>query len=186
MIVFDTMPSDRKSLKQLEGFLGMKIKETDVDFDIMRKLTPTELALEVEYCKHDVYACIEVFLESITEFNSQMSLINTFKFPLHYLSKTQAQLTAAALECTYKERHDEWDIVPVPTLQLNKYAYVRDWFLDKSNHDYKKQFETIVCGVPHTFGWGGLHGAPDTAIHRKGLIIHVDVNLTTWVHDKTH
>jgi DNA polymerase len=32
-----------------------------------------------------------------------------------------------------------------------------------------------VCGVPHQFGWGGLHGAPDQPIHRKGLLLHVDV-----------
>ena len=33
----------------------------------------------------------------------------------------------------------------------------------------------IVAGVPHVFGFGGLHGAPDKPIHKKGLLLHVDV-----------
>lgn len=42
---------------------------------------------------------------------------------------------------------------------------------------YKSQnFETVVAGIPHTFGFGGLHGASDKPIHRKGQILHVDVN----------
>ena len=42
---------------------------------------------------------------------------------------------------------------------------------------YKSQnLETIVAGIPHTFGFGGLHGAPDKPVHRKGQILHVDVN----------
>ena len=32
-----------------------------------------------------------------------------------------------------------------------------------------------MCGVPHVFGWGGLHGAPKEPVHRKGLLLHVDV-----------
>lgn len=186
LFTFDIMPNPPISLKTLEGFMGSRIKETDVDFNISRKLTPEELRQEIDYCRHDVEETIKVFLKRKKEFDSHLSLITTFKLPLTSISKTQAQLTASILGCEYEERFDEWDIQPVETLRLSKYDFVRQWFLNPVNQDYKKSLTIDVCGIPHTFGWGGLHGAPTEAIHRKGLIIHVDVNLVTWVHDKTY
>ena len=40
---------------------------------------------------------------------------------------------------------------------------------------YKQSFELTVAGIPHTFGFGGLHGATAKPIHATGLILHVDV-----------
>jgi hypothetical protein len=162
-------------LKQLEAFMGNDIRETSVPFDIQRPLTPDELELTIGYCRHDVEQLIEVFTRKIDDFNAQMDLIRTFNLPLSYISKTKAQLTAEILGCTKRERFDEWDIKIVPTLRLDKYAYVKDWFLNPSNHNYEKSLEIEVAGLPHSFGWGGLHGAPNKPIHRKGLLIHVDV-----------
>ena len=42
--------------------------------------------------------------------------------------------------------------------------------------DYKKSFKMDICGVPHQFGWGGLHGCPEEPLHIKGKMFHVDVN----------
>lgn len=162
-------------LKQLEAFMGNDIRETSVPFDIDRPLTPEELELTEGYCRHDVEQLIEVFMRKIDDFNAQMDLIKTFKLPLSYISKTKAQLTAEILGCTKRERFDEWDIKIVDTLRLNKYAYVKDWFLNPENHNYSKSLDIEVAGLPHSFGWGGLHGAPAEPIHRKGLMIHVDV-----------
>ena len=56
-----------------------------------------------------------------------------------------------------------------------RYKYDPDdqfWF---SQFFYKRSLETMVAGVPHTFGWGGLHGAPDKPVHMTGRILHVDV-----------
>ena len=59
LLSYDTMVGVN-SLKQLEGFLGNKIKESSIPFDIDRKLTVMELAETIEYCKHDVYSiCIQ-------------------------------------------------------------------------------------------------------------------------------
>lgn len=55
------------------------------------------------------------------------------------------------------------------------------WKYDKnddkafSKYFYSRSLTVDVAGVPHTFGFGGLHGAPDKPIHRKGQILHVDV-----------
>ena len=174
MINYD-VGSKFHGLKQLEGFMGNDIRETEVPFDIDRKLTPKELDQTIFYCRHDVEQTIEVFLQKKSDFDAHLDVIKTFKLPLSYMGKTQAQLTAAALGCERQNHDDEWNISFVSTIKLNKYKYVWDWFKDSENYKHGEKLDVEVCGVPHTFGLGGLHGAPDKPIHRKGLIIHVDV-----------
>lgn len=169
---YDVMTS-MHSLKQLEGFMGNNIKETSVPFDIDRPLTEKEIAETVKYCESDVDNLIEVFIERIEEFNSAMDLIKTFNLPINCISKTKAQMSAIILGCEKQKRDDEWDIAIVDTLRLSKYSYVKDWFLNNKG-DYSKSLETTVAGVPHLFGWGGLHGAKEK-YQGRGLILHVDV-----------
>ena len=177
---YDVIPNPPIGLKTMEGFMGNDIKETDVPFDIDRKLTEEEIKQTVKYCTHDVEQTMEVFLHRKEEFNSQMALINTFKLPLTFLDKTEAQITAEILECSYCKWTDEWDLFMLDTIRLDKYKFVADWFLDPKNQSYKdkddkkNQLTVEVCGVPHTFGWGGLHGARKK-YHAKGLLLHVDV-----------
>lgn len=163
------------SLKQLEGFMGNNVKETSVPFDIDRKLTAEELQQTIAYCTHDVEQTMEVFLQTKANFDAHMNLLKTFNLPLSNISKTQAQLSALALGCVKKEWFDEWDLQFVPTLRIKKYVDVVKWFKDPMNHDYSNSLQIDVCGVPHQFGWGGLHGAPAKPVHCKGLLLHVDV-----------
>ncbi|MFA9375574.1 MAG: hypothetical protein ACERKZ_02355 [Lachnotalea sp.] len=171
---YDTIPNPPIGLKTLEGFMGNDIKETEVPFDIDRPLTPEEIEQTVFYCRHDVEQTIEVFLERINIFNSSLELIKLFNLPLSCIGKTEAQLTAEILECSKKEWADEWDLYIFDTVKLGKYQYIGDWFLNSDNQDYTKSLTAYVCGVEHTFGWGGLHGAI-SKYYFKGLIIHVDV-----------
>lgn len=173
LIFYDVMPNIPVSLKTLEGFMGCNIKETDVDFNIDRKLTDEELKLTEQYCRADVEALIEVFLKRKKEFDSHMSLITTFHLPLSYLGKTQAQLSAEILGCSPVKFDDEWEISIIDTLDLHKYTFVIDWF--KAQSDYKAKLETMVAGIPHIFAFGGLHGAKEK-YHGTGQILHVDVN----------
>ena len=158
---FDVMTSFH-GLKQLEAFMGNDIRETSVPFDIDRKLTDAEIQETVKYCRHDVEQTIEVFLQRKNEFDSQVSLLKTFKLPLNYIGKTQAQLAAIILGARKKELFDEWDIRLPDTLQLSKYRHIADWFMADENHDADKWIETDVAGVPHVFAWGGVHGAIST------------------------
>ena len=162
------------SLKQLEGFMGNEIKETSVRFDIDRKLTKEELEETIKYCKSDVMNTIEVFMNTINDFNAIISLIKTFNLPFNYISKTKAQISAIILGCERKKWDDEFDISIVDTLKINKYKDVVNWFKDKDNMDYSKGNEYEIAGVNHNFGWGGVHGAKEN-YHSKGCIIHVDV-----------
>ena len=173
---YDAMPSKGYGLKTLEGFMGNDMRETTVPFNIDRKLTEDEILETIKYCKHDVEQTMEVFIRNKADFDAHMGMINTFHLPLKSISRTQAQLSAMAIGCVKRDWFDEWDYSFVDTLQIHKYTQVIDWFINQRMvHDYEATLNIDVCGVPHQFGWGGLHGAPDKPIHRKGLLIHVDV-----------
>lgn len=165
----------KNSLKTLEGFMGNDIRETEVDFNLQRKLTPQEIRQTIKYNIHDVEQTIEVFRRNIYLYESQIQLIETFGMDIELIGATQAQLTARILGCQQVKRDDEFDIKLVPTLHLKKYVYAKEWFENKDNLDYKKSFGLTVCGVPHQFGWGGLHGCPEEPLHSTGRIYHIDV-----------
>lgn len=171
---FDIYTKD--SLKTKEGYMGNDIRETEVDFNLQRKLTPPEIRQTIKYNIHDVEQTIEVFRRNVYLYESQIQLIETFGMDIELINATQAQLTAQILECEKLEHNDEFDIDIVPTLHLKKYAKAREWFEDENNLDYKKSFSMNICGVPHQFGWGGLHGCPEEPLHIKGRLFHVDVN----------
>lgn len=195
MTNYDVMPNPPVGLKTMEGFLGSNIKETGVPFDIKRKLTKAEIEETIKYCRHDVEQTIKIFLEKIDEFNAMHGIVQAFPkmVNLSNIGDSEARITAKVLGCVKQDFKDEFDYFFLPCLRLNKYKYVQDWFeekkkealaMDLQNCDkydkklwYKSQnLETVVAGIPHSFGFGGLHGAASAPIHRTGQILHVDVN----------
>lgn len=172
---YDIMTDKFKGLKQLEGFMGNDIRETTVNFNTNRKLTPEEIKEVIFYCNHDVEQTMHVFMNRKQEFESHMSLIKAFELPLSYINKTKAQLSAIILEAErVHERDDEFDITIVDTLRLDKYKHILEWYNNPLNRDYKKSLDINVAGVPHTFGWGGLHGAIPQ-YQGEGVFVNSDV-----------
>lgn len=195
MINYDVMPNPPVGLKTMEGFLGSDIKESEVPFDIDRPLTPQEIEQTVFYCRHDVEETIKVFLQTADVFEAMHGIIQAFPdmVSLSNIGDSEARITAKVLGCRKQEFNDEFDFFFLPCLRLNKYKYVQDWFEQKrkealsldlqnrSEYDkktwYKSQsLETLVAGIPHTFGFGGLHGATEKPSHFTGALYHVDVN----------
>ena len=224
MINYDVMPNPPIGLKTLEGFLGSNIKETEVPFDIDRKLTKQEIEQTIFYCRHDVEQTIKVFLQKVDDFNSMHTIVQ--KFPdmvsMKDIGDSEARITAKVIGCQKQNFNDEFDYFFLPCLQLKKYKYVQDWFANakedctkdmKKNYEiakeklataksktqvtkwkkemekcnwgdewrwtqyfYSRSLETVAGGIPHTFGFGGVHGATAEPIHATGLILHVDVN----------
>lgn len=166
----------KNSLKVCEGFMGNDIHESEVDFNIERKLNVREMRQTVRYNVYDVEQTIEVFRRNTYLYVSQLQLIETFGMPIELISKTQAQLTAEILECERQEHDDEFEIDIVDTLRLRKYEGAMRWFQSKANMNYSSSFTMDVCGVPHQYGWGGIHGCPVKPLHIKGKLFHVDVN----------
>jgi hypothetical protein len=99
------------SLKQLEGFMGESMVESDVSFDIDRPLTPPELESTIKYCKHDVEQLICVFMNTKEEFDSQISLLKAFNLPMKYISKTKPQLSAMILGARKRIHNDEFNLI---------------------------------------------------------------------------
>ena len=191
-----------ESLKLLEAFMGNDIEETEVDFNLDRPLTKEEVFKTIRYCIHDVEQTIEVFRYRISDFEAQIALVETFNLPFKNVSRTKGQLTAIIVDCKKQEHDDEFDVTFLPCIQLDKYSYVQDWFKGvlknkdykselpntpenryilskgeqvRKNKDSKTSFVTDVCGIPHTFGWGGLHGCPDKPVHIFGNLYHSDI-----------
>lgn len=177
MVNYDVFhPRSDRGLKTHEAYLGNDICETTVPFDIDRKLTEAEIAETVKYCRHDVEQTIEVFMQRKSEFDARMDLLKMFDLPLVYLGKTDAQLTAIILgaERPARPRDDEFDIVPLPCLDLGPYDFIRTWYLDPANQDYSAKLDFDIAGCPHKCAWGGLHGAI-AQYAGEGYFINVDV-----------
>lgn len=178
MINYDCMTSFH-GLKTLEGFMGNDIRETSVPFDIDRKLTDQEIEEVLKYCQHDVEQTVEVWMNNKSDFDAQLSLIKIYELPLSAMGKTKARLASMILKASPVKLEDEWDIRLPHTLKLDKYKYVADWFMNPVNHDDSKSLEIDICGVPHVFAWGGVHGARSKYIHKCApdeLLIMADVD----------
>lgn len=188
-----------KGLKELEAFQGHSIRESNVPWDIDRKLTRQELQEVIEYCEHDVWETFNVFLETKDEYESHLGLVKEFDLDRSAMSKTKAQISAMILGANKKPHNDEFDIRLPDTLQMGQYQWIADWYLDwgKNVQDYKKmKLETKINGVPHTFGIGGLHGSQDkyfgegyyimadVASYYPAMIIEYDF-MSRNVHDKS-
>lgn len=189
---YDVMPNPPVGLKTLEGIMGSDIEETSVPFDIDRPLTDEEIELTVKYCRHDVEQTALVLANRMSEFKAQLGIVKAFNLPIRDIGLTEARITAKVLDCERQDHagDDEYDYEFLPCIRLDKYACVMRWF-DRAVQDtdpdgkmddetfrknfYKRSLTMKVAGVPHTFGFGGLHGAPEKPVHEKGLILHVDV-----------
>lgn len=181
---YDVMQNVDRGLKVFEGFMGSSIQESSVPFDIQRRLTASEIAETVEYCRHDVEQTVEVFMRRKADYDAQMGLIKMFKLPLSDINRTKVQLSAKVLDAVRRTYDDEFDISFPDTLRLERYGHVREWYEDPANRKYrvdpddpksrKVQLETVVAGVPHQFGWGGVHGAR-LKYNCEGYFVNMDV-----------
>lgn len=180
---YDVMMSIDRGLKSFEGFMGNDIKESSVPFDIDRKLTDKEIEETVKYCRHDVEQTIEVFLQRKSDFEAHLGLVKIAcegkPLNMSLISKTKAQLSATILEANKREYNDKFEIDLPSTLRIEKYTEVVDWYKNEENRCYEKdgkknQLDIMVAGVPHQFGWGGVHGAiPQYS--GEGYFLNMDV-----------
>lgn len=186
---YDVMANVDRGLKFFEGSMGNDIRESSVPFDIDRKLTQEEIEETVKYCRHDVEQTIEVFLQRKEDFEGLLGLAKYAcqgkPLNLSLISKTKPQMSALILDAHKVDRNDEFDIDFPETLQLKKYMAVMDWYKDPKNRCYarhisgkktpeKTKLDIIIAGVPHTFAWGGVHGALEK-YHGEGYFLNMDV-----------
>lgn len=173
-----------KSLKQLESYFGVDIRESEIDFNLDRPLTDEERRSNIEYCKSDVYNTTKVFMYNVDDFNAQIGLIKLSHGALSDLSKTKAQLSAKILGAKplpKKLLKEEWQFEYNQCIKDYDYKHkdVLKFFDSlRETKDAKAKFDIDLYGVPHTFALGGLHGARPNYIYQADdnhLLIHIDV-----------
>lgn len=185
LIIYDLIQLNT-SLKQLEAMQGHNIYESDVDFRLDRKLTDKELLETIEYCMNDVQETMNLFSQLKGDFDVQLELINEFKLPFASVSKTQSQLVAEIMGAERVDYKDEFNLsFPEYLKRIHKYAHIVTWFKqfktdrqftdDEKKAIYSKRLDIEVAGVPHTFAWGGLHGAIPK-YYGTGYYLHIDVS----------
>ena len=170
------------SLKEHEGFMGLEIKETDVDFDNPDKLTEEELRLEIDYCWKDVDATELQFYNMIDPILAKAFICAMFGLDKRSFNQTEANLVA---ELMGAERPSEVrdDLVVPFDLPDNLHIETPEILQMFTGHEFElnKKGKPIAKGTyvdPDTeykmkFGAGGIHGAVPQHIH-IGRFLQVD------------
>lgn len=160
------------SLKEHSAFLGINIKETEVDFDMDRPLTDEEKEKNVAYCMNDVLATEKRFEQNIGMLLAKATIALMFDMDKTDLLQTNANLTAKLLGATKQEvRADLTDPLELDKrLEINTKeiaeAYLNHEF--ELNEDGKLNVSleyTDEDGYTMIFGSGGVHGAKASYIH---------------------
>ena len=151
------------SLKEAEGFLGLKIYETEVDFNLNRPLTEEEKRETEEYNRHDLYSTWQEMKEQIPSIKIRMALIQEYNLPKSMISATNQKITGEILEGQYTDFKDKlapYDPTIAPIVLNNpEYHKALEMFTDCDEIDYKKKLKINIAGIEHTIAIGGLHGA---------------------------
>lgn len=159
------------SLKEHSAFMGINIKETDVDFDLDRELTEEEQVLNELYCKNDVLATEKRFEQNIGMLVAKAAIALYFGLDKMALSMTNANLTAELLGAEKTlDRGDELDNYELPEGFEIESETIRKAFMTNEFEANDKGHASISLDVPRrdvteVLGVGGIHGAKESFIH---------------------
>lgn len=159
------------SLKEHSAFMGINIKETEVDFDLDRELTEEEQVLNELYCKNDVLATEKRFEQNIGMLVAKAAIALYFGLDKKALSMTNANLTAELLGAEkIPDRGDELDKYELPEGFEIESETIRQAFMTDEFEANDKGHASISLDVPRrdvteVLGVGGIHGAKESFIH---------------------
>ena len=159
------------SLKEHSAFLGINIKETEVDFDMERELTEEESVLNELYCKNDVLATELRFEQNIGMLVAKATIALYFGLDKQALSMTNANLTAELLGAQkHENRKDELDEYELPEgfeieSEEIKKAFMSGEFEQNEKGNASIALEVNRRDVTEVLGVGGIHAAKESFIH---------------------
>lgn len=159
------------SLKEHSAFMGINIKETDVDFDIDRQLDEDERVLNELYCKNDVLATEKRFEQNIGMLVAKATIALYFNMDKMALIMTNANLTAELLGAEKTpDRGDELDKYELPEGFEIGSDEIKEAFMTKDFAENDKGHASISLDVQRrdvteVLGVGGIHGAKESYIH---------------------
>lgn len=157
------------SLKEIEGNIGMDIKESSIPFDIDRPLGSEEIAETIEYCKADVSVLPKLWEIRKDYINAKIMLCEMSNIPLEEgLGMTNAKLTARFLNASKidtpprrsfdysKIPNIDWEYIPLEVLEF--FDNVLDTNITDEELEGMK-LKIDIKGCPHIIAFGGIHGA---------------------------
>jgi len=156
----------RKSLKAIEGNIGMPIMESSVPFDIDRELTDDERDEVFTYCLHDVAATEALYDLRYDYIKAKSDLCEMRGIdPLTMLRHTNARIVSEVLGAVkYEHPHDPNDRYAIPD-NIDQTAIPADIVEFVTGfHGYNcegtvEPIEFMFHGCPTVVGLGGIHAA---------------------------
>lgn len=175
------------SLKVIEANQGHRIVESSVPFNIQRKLTEDEIEDVIKYCDYDVLELMALaeHPERQSYFAAKVGILELFKLPSKYIKFTRAKLMSIMMKSQKNKKIpvDRLHISYIEPLNLDEFNPSLINFYKQAEHDYrgggdyalieKRKFVDYIDEVPHTYGFGGLHGAR-LKYKGKGKFVHAD------------
>lgn len=170
-LMHDIVP--RKSLKEIEGNLGMDITESTISFDDPRKWDEEMFQEILFYCKADVSALRPIFEIRKDYLQTKLNLADMCDLePIKTFSMTNANVVAkfvGAVRFTPPEN----EIYKFPKYMTDeRLSYISPDIIHfyntmeskynpdgTINEEASSSFKTVIANCPHKLGFGGLHGA---------------------------
>lgn len=159
LMYYDLMSMHWTSLKTLEAYFGKNISETEVDFNIPRKLNDKEKRLTESYNRDDLDQTETDFLYQIAEFNLRLDVIKEFNLPMSCLNVTGTRLAEEVLHAKKVPGIENWVNLPkmYDNLKVNNKEVI-DFYMNRRYATGEKLYVTF-CGTEHVIAAGGIHGA---------------------------
>lgn len=148
----------KPSLKLTELLEGESIDTSEVDFDLLRRLTAEERRKTEKYNLSDLKRTFKNFCKFKGKFELRLSMIKEFGIPLQKgLHMTGTQIAAAALKAKKVRGIEEWRVKPVmyPTLRVKTKCLI-DWYMNEDFRE-KKSLKLHICNTVVTIAAGGAH-----------------------------
>lgn len=158
------------SLKEHSGFLGIDIRETQVDFDLDRPLTEDEKAKNKFYCRNDVLATEKRLEQNSGMLLAKMVICAMFNLDKRSIGMTNANLTGALLGAVkVNDRGDELKPYELPSVlnftdETIYNNYVGHDLQLNDNDKPDLALEVNKRDLTLVFGAGGIHGAKESYI----------------------
>lgn len=159
------------SLKEHCGFLGLDIRETEVDFDIDRPLTIEERFKNRKYCRNDVTGTKLRLEQNIGMLLAKVTLLALYGLDKMAMGQTNANITATVLQAEKAPaRGDEFAPWELPSNIHIENKEVLSAFTGREFSKNEKGKPDIKLSVKcrdltQKFGVGGIHGAISKFIH---------------------
>lgn len=159
LIYYDLMTNHFGSLKSIECASGKNIHTTDVDFNLDRELSDEEKKLTEEYNFDDLEQTLDDLIYTKEELALRMDVINEFNLSLDCLHVTGTQLAERVLHAEAIPGIENWIVKPTMYPQLHvKNKEVINFYMNE-NFRRGEKLKVNLCGVTHSLGAGGIHGA---------------------------